>query len=133
MVGRSAASLGPSEASSRSAFSSSRRDAQTVLRSGEPISSPGDADFNDYALIWSKLDQVLAKYPDMVLLHGGFTKGAELIASKWATARKVPQIAFKPDFNKYPKAAPFKRNDLLLEMLPTGALVFGSGDRKSVV
>ena len=40
MVGRSAASRGPSEASSRSAFSSSRRDAQTLLRSGEPISSP---------------------------------------------------------------------------------------------
>ena len=50
-----------------------------------------------------------------------------MIASKWATARKIPQIAFKPDFNNYPRAAPFKRNDLLLEMLPTGALVFGSG------
>jgi len=45
----------------------------------------------------------------LVLLHGGFTRGAELI-SKWADARKVPQIAFKPDFNRYPKAAPFKRN-----------------------
>ena len=52
---------------------------------------------------------------------------AELIASKWADARKVAQIAFRPDFNKYPKAAPFKRNDAMLECLPTGALVFGNG------
>ena len=33
----------------------------------------------------------------MVLLHGGSPNGAELIAAKWASNRKVPQIAFKPD------------------------------------
>jgi hypothetical protein len=99
-----------------------------MMPTGTKVAISGDADYNDYTLIWSKLDQVLAKYPDMVLLHGGFTKGAESIASKWADARKVPQIAFKPDFNKYPKAAPFKRNDVMLErLLPTGALVFGNG------
>jgi hypothetical protein len=40
-----------------------------------------------------------------VLLHGGSPKGAELIASKWASSRKVPQIAFKPDWTKHQKAA----------------------------
>src|SRR3546814_7070433 len=55
--------------------------------------------------------QVHAKHPDMVLLHGGSPKGAELIAAKWADNRKVPQIAFKPDWTKHAKAAPFKRND----------------------
>jgi len=104
-----------------------RNETQVMMPAGTKVAISGDADFNDYALIWAKLDQVLAKYPDMVLLHGGFTKGAELIASKWADARKVPQIAFKPDFNRYPKAAPFKRNDLMLNCLPTGALVFGNG------
>jgi hypothetical protein len=33
---------------------------------------------------------------------------------KWATNRKVPQIAFKPDWTKHAKAAPFKRNDAML-------------------
>jgi hypothetical protein len=59
-------------------------------------------------LVWAKLDQVHAKHPDMVLLHGGSPKGAELIAAKWADSRKVPQIAFKPDWTKHAKAAPFK-------------------------
>ena len=64
----------------------------------------------------------------MVLLHGGSPKGAELIASKWATSRKVPQIAFKPDWTKNAKAAPFKRNDAMLELLPIGVMHFpGTG------
>jgi hypothetical protein len=64
----------------------------------------------------------------MVLLHGGSPKGAELIAARWADHRKVPQIAFKPDWTKHAKAAPFKRNDAMLEVLPMGVMVFpGTG------
>ena len=56
------------------------------------------------------------------------TEGAELIAAKWADARKVPQIAFKPDWTKHAKAAPFKRNDQMLELLPIGIIAFpGTG------
>ncbi|MDE2466873.1 MAG: DUF2493 domain-containing protein, partial [Alphaproteobacteria bacterium] len=55
-------------------------------------------------------------------------KGAELIAAKWADNRKVPQIAFKPDWTKHAKAAPFRRNDAILEVLPIGVLIFpGTG------
>ena len=64
----------------------------------------------------------------MVLLHGGSPKGAERIAACWADNRKVPQIAFKPDWTKHAKAAPFKRNDQMLDVLPIGVIVFpGSG------
>ena len=67
-------------------------------------------------------------YKRQVLIHGGSPKGAELIASKWANTRKVPQIAFKPDWTRHAKAAPFKRNDQLLQILPIGVIVFpGSG------
>jgi YspA, cpYpsA-related SLOG family len=60
----------------------------------------------------------------MVLLHGGSPKGAEFIAAKWASNRKAPQIAFRPDWTKHGKAAPFKRNDAILETLPIGVLLF---------
>ncbi len=61
-------------------------------------------------------------------MHGGSPKGAELIAAKWADNRKVPQIAFEPDWTKRAKAAPFKHDDTLLETLPTGVLHFsGTG------
>ncbi|KRR29141.1 DUF2493 domain-containing protein [Bradyrhizobium retamae] len=105
-----------------------RAETAVLLPAGPKIALTGGLDFNDHHLIWDRLDKVHAKHPDMVLLHGGSPKGAELIAAKWATNRKVPQIAFKPDWTKHAKAAPFKRNDAMLEILPIGVMVFpGTG------
>ena len=114
---------------SRDFLSAKRRnEAEVLLPAGPKVALTGGTDFNDHRLIWAKLDQVHAKHPDMVLLHGGSPKGAELIAAKWAEARKVTQIAFKPDWTKHAKAAPFKRNDAMLDVLPVGVLVFaGNG------
>ena len=94
-------------------FLAARRRAETevMLPAGPKIAFTGGLDFNDHQLIWDTLDKVHAKHPDMVLLHGGSPKGAERIAARWADNRKVPQIAFKPDWTKHAKAAPFKRND----------------------
>jgi hypothetical protein len=40
----------------------------------------------------------------------------------------VPQIVFKPDWNRHKNAVPFKRNDALLDVLPIGVIAFsGSG------
>src|ERR1700728_2946860 len=101
---------------------------EVLLPAGPKIAFTGGFDFNDHRLIWDKLDKVHAKHPDMVLLHGGSPKGAELIAAKWASNRKVPQIGFKPDWTKHAKAAPFKRNDAMLDVLPIGVMVFpGTG------
>jgi YspA, cpYpsA-related SLOG family len=110
-------------------FIAAKRRAETELMvpQGPKIAFTGGLDFNDHHLIWDKLDHVRAKHPRMVLLHGGGAKGAECIASRWADHRKVPQIAFKPDWT-HGKAAPFKRNDAMLEALPIGVLVTpGSG------
>ncbi len=105
-----------------------RADTEVMLPAGPKIALTGGLEFNDHLLIWDRLDKVHAKHPDMVLLHGGSSKGAELIAGKWATNRKVPQIAFKPDWTKHQKAAPFRRNDAMLAVLPIGVMVFpGTG------
>jgi hypothetical protein len=105
-----------------------RAETEVLLPSGPKIALTGGLEFNDVTLIWDRLDKVHAKHPDMVLLHGGSPKGAELIAGKWATNRKVPQIAFKPDWTKHAKAAPFKRNDAMLAVLPIGVMHFpGTG------
>jgi len=105
-----------------------RAETEVLLPAGPKIALTGGLDFNDHRLIWDRLDKVHAKHPDMVLLHGGSPKGAELIAAKWATNRKLPQVAFRPDWAKHAKAAPFKRNDAMLEVLPIGVMVFpGTG------
>jgi hypothetical protein len=104
-----------------------RAETEVMLPAGPKIAFSG-GDSADHKLIWDKLDQVHAKHPDMVLLHGGSPKGAEKIAARWADHRKVPQIAFKPDWTKHAKAAPFKRNDAMLNVLPIGVIVFpGTG------
>ena len=110
-----------------------RAEKEVLLPAGPKVAVTGGADFNDHRLIWAKLDQVHAKHSDMVLLHGGTPKGAELIASRWADARKVQQVSFKPDWTKHGKAAPFKRNDVMLETLPVGVLVFpGTGIQENL-
>jgi hypothetical protein len=111
-------------------FLAARRRSQNelLLPKGPKIAFSGGADYNDHARIWAALDKIHAKHPDMVLIHGGTSKGAEKIAALWAGKRKVSQIAFKPDWANDGKAAPFRRNDRMLEILPAGVVVFpGSG------
>ena len=105
-----------------------RAETEVLLPAGPKIAFTGGPDFNDHHAVWDRLDKVHAKHPDMVLLHGGTPKGAERIAACWANNRKVPQVAFKPDWTRHAKAAPFKRNDQMLDVLPIGVIVFpGSG------
>jgi len=101
---------------------------EILMPKGARIAFTGGLDCNDVGRIWVVLDRVRAKHADMVLLHGGTPTGAERIAACWADARNVPQIVFRPDWTRYRKAAPFKRNDQLLDTLPIGVVAFpGSG------
>ena len=114
---------------SRDFLAAKRRvETEVLLPAGPKIAFTGGINYNDHRAIWGRLDRVHAKHPDMVLLHGGSPKGAERIAACWADNRKVPQVAFKPDWARHAKAAPFKRNDQMLDVLPIGVIVFpGSG------
>ncbi|MDR3402400.1 MAG: DUF2493 domain-containing protein [Chthoniobacter sp.] len=114
---------------SRDFVSAKRRaETQVLLPSGVRIAFTGGPDCNEHARIWAALDKVHAKHADMVLLHGGTPTGAERIAACWADARKVAQVVFRPDWNRHRKAAPFKRNDQMLDAMPIGVVAFpGSG------
>ena len=95
---------------------------------GTQVAFSGGTDYQDVAQIWALLDKVLAKHPDMVLLNTCSPKGADLIASKWAEHRNVTVVPFKPDWKRFRKAAPFKRNEALLDVMPDGFVIFpGSG------
>ena len=110
-----------------------RANREVLFPAGPKVAVSGGADFNDHKLIWDKLDQVHAKHPDMVLMHGKSPKGAEKIAARWADHRKVPQVAFRPDWTKHGRSAPFKRNDAMLDVLPIGVLVFpGTGIQENL-
>ena len=105
-----------------------RAETEVMMPEGTRVAFAGGLECNDHRAIWDALDRAFAKHPDMVLLHGGSPKGAERIAACWAEKRKVPQLVFKPDWTRHAKAAPFRRNDALLETMPKGLIVFpGSG------
>ncbi|PVA11416.1 hypothetical protein DC366_00015 [Pelagivirga sediminicola] len=110
-----------------------RANREVLLPAGPKVAVSGGAEFNDHKLIWDKLDQVHAKHPDMVLMHGKSPKGAEKIAARWADHRNVTQIGFAPDWAKHGRAAPFKRNDQMLDVLPIGVIVFpGTGIQENL-
>lgn len=110
-------------------FINARRyaDQQVLMPPGTRIYVSAGTDYNDVDRIWAALDKVHDKHPVMVLLHGGGETGGERIAAAWAENRGVPAIAFRPDW-RLRRAAPFKRNDRVVDAAPQGVLVFpGNG------
>ena len=83
--------------------------------------------------MFARLDRVRAKYPDMVLVHGG-GPGVEKLAAQWAEQNSVHQVVCKPDWQRHGRAAPFRRNDELLGLMPKGVVAFpGSGITDNLV
>ncbi|MGH6696227.1 DUF2493 domain-containing protein [Sphingopyxis sp.] len=104
-----------------------RQKAAALLPEGTRIAFTGGAE-GDPNNIWEILDRTRERHPDMMLLHGATPTGAERAAACWADSRNVVQVAFRPDWNRHGKAAPFKRNDRILEAMPVGIIIFpGTG------
>ena len=106
-----------------------KKDRKTAahLPQGTLVAIAGGKDVTDPGAVFDRLDKVRAKYADMVLVHGG-GPGVERIAAQWAEKNGVHQVVCKPDWDRHGRAAPFRRNDELLNLLPKGVLVFpGSG------
>ena len=103
------------------------------LPDGTLVAVAGGKEARNADAIRRTLDRVKAKYDDMVLLHGG-GPGAETIAARWAEANAVHQIVCKPDWDAHGRAAPFRRNDQLLKLLPKGLVAFpGAGITENLV
>ena len=103
------------------------RETEAHLPEGTLIAITGGKTVTDGGAIFRRLEKVRAKYADMVLVHGG-GPGVEKIAAQWAEHNGVHQIVCGPDWNRHGRAAPFRRNDELLNLLPKGLIAFpGSG------
>ena len=77
--------------------------------------------------VWKTLDRVRGCVADMVLVHGGDTKGLDRIAAAWAERRKVAQVAFGLD-RRLGSRAGFKRNEQMLSLNPRCLVAFaGNG------
>ena len=116
-------------------FMRARKDREIMahLPDGTLIAIAGGKDVADPAAVIARLDKAREKYADMVLVHGG-GPGVEKIAARWAERNGVQQVVCKPDWDKHGRAAPFRRNDALLNLLPKGVIAFpGSGITENLV
>ena len=116
-------------------FVRARKDRETRahLPEGTLVAIAGGRDVADPAAVIARLDRARSKYADMVLVHGG-GPGVERIAASWAERNGIHQIVCKPDWSAHGRAAPFRRNDELLNLLPKGVIAFpGSGITDNLV
>ena len=116
-------------------YQRARKDRKTMahLPQGTLVAIAGGKDIANPAAVIERLDKARAKYSDLVLVHGG-GPGVEKIAAQWADRNGVHQVVCKPDWNRHGRAAPFRRNDELLNLLPKGVIAFpGSGITENLV
>ncbi len=116
-------------------FQRARRDRENkaLLPQGTLVAVAGGKHAGDAGAIIRTLEKLKAKYDDVVLVHGG-GPGVEKIAAKWADHNGVHQIVCKPNWDAHGRAAPFRRNDELLNLLPKGVIAFpGSGITDNLV
>ncbi len=116
-------------------FIRARKDRETRahLPAGTLVAVAGGKIVADAGTVIRNLDKARAKYADMVLVHGG-GPGVEKIAAKWAETNGIHQVVCKPDWNRHGRAAPFRRNDELLNLLPKGVIAFpGSGITENLI
>ena len=109
------------------------RKTQAHLPQGTLVAIAGGKDIANPAAVIARLDKAREKYADMVLVHGG-GPGVEKIAARWAERNGIDQVVCKPDWDRHGRAAPFRRNDELLNLLPKGVIAFpGSGITENLV
>ena len=116
-------------------YQRARKDRATMahLPQGTLVAIAGGKDVADPAAVIRMLDKTRAKHGDMVLVHGG-GPGVEKIAASWAERNGIDQVVCKPDWDRHGRAAPFRRNDELLNLLPKGVIAFpGSGITDNLV
>ncbi len=116
-------------------FQRAKKDRENTahLPQGTLVAVAGGKEATDADKIIGQLDKLKAKYADVVLVHGG-GPGAEKVAAGWAERNGVHQIVCKPDWDAHGRAAPFRRNDELLSLLPKGVIAFpGSGITDNLV
>ena len=116
-------------------FQRARQDRKNTahLPQGTLVAIAGGKDVADPAAVIARLDQARAKYSDIVIVHGG-GPGVERIAARWAERNGVHQVVCKPDWDRHGRAAPFRRNEELLNLLPKGVIAFpGSGITENLI
>jgi len=83
----------------------------------------GGRDFADYDLLCMEAGRI----PATVIVSGG-AKGCDLLARRYAVAKGLELVEFLPDYTKYGRGAPIRRN---ADIISNSDVVLGFWDGKS--
>lgn len=105
-----------------------------VIFAGGRMRFETDADAKTYATnIWTTLDKVREIVPDLFLVHGGDSKGADRLAGSWAERHEIQQLTFALD-RRLGARAGFARNEQMLKLAPRYVVAFpGNGVTERLV
>lgn len=94
----------------------------------------GGRAYQDRAAVFSALDAVFARYPDLVIVHGACTRrgsdelaGADRWADEWAQSRGVPVERYPADWQRHHFGAGPRRNQQMVDSGLDGAVEFPGG------
>jgi predicted Rossmann fold nucleotide-binding protein DprA/Smf involved in DNA uptake len=73
------------------------------------------------------IDRYVDFHPECVISGGA--KGVDSIAEKWANEKGIKTVIFRPDYARFGKGAPLKRNHTIIENADT-VIAFWDGKSK---
>lgn len=89
---------------------------------GPVVVFSGGSNWDDSDRLWSGLDAIKTRIPEMILATTAQNKGCDAIAQAWAASRGVKVIQFRLDRSLGNRAA-FVRNDRMLALKPVEAVI----------
>ena len=92
-----------------------RADNEVLLPAGPKIAFTGGIDFNDHRAIWIGSTRSTPSTPTWCYCTAARRQAPSASPPAGPITARCRTIAFKPDWNAHAKAAPFKRNDELLD------------------
>ena len=75
------------------------------------------------------LSRYLSKFGDRLVIVHGAARGADSLASAWATRNGVKQDSYPAEWDKHGKAAGFIRNEKMWKVADAG-IIFWDGESK---
>lgn len=67
--------------------------------------------------------------PDCGLIVSGGARGIDTIAEQYAAAHKIETLVIRPDYERYGRAAPIRRNDVIVDHADTVLAVWDGESR----
>ena len=92
------------------------------------IAIVGGRDFNDYTLLKESILAYIDAHEKPENIVSGGAKGADTLATQFATEMGIPVLIFKPDYQRYGRGATLVRNTQIIE---NAEVVFAFWDGQS--